>query len=151
MVGEALRTQPQKPSLQGYSIGMWQMRDDGAPLGGAAIQGGPAPVPRRPPPTEKGSLKVVTVGLQPGYLRKNGVPYSESTVLTEYFDRHEDFGTQWFTVMTVVDDPKYLVSPFVTTTHFKQERDTSKWSPTACETMPPTADREEVYFRRGER
>jgi len=147
LVGQALRSQPQQPSLQGYSVGMWEYRDAGAPIGGAAIQGGPAPVVRRPP-GEKGSLKVVTVGLKPGYLRKNGLPYSENTVLTEYFDRHEDFGTQWFTVTTVVDDPKYLVSPFVTTTHFKQEPSNAKWNPSACETMPPTANREDQYFRR---
>ena len=33
-----------------------------------------------------GSLRVVTTHLRPGYLRKNGVPYSENTVLTEYCD-----------------------------------------------------------------
>jgi hypothetical protein len=126
---------------------MWTYADDGAPIGGAAIQGGPAPV-ARPRNNEKGSLKVVTVALKPGYLRKNGLPYSDSTVLTEYFDRHQDFGTQWFTVTTVVDDPRYLVSPFVTTTHFKQEATGAKFSPAACETMPPTADREEQFFTR---
>ena len=33
-----------------------------------------------------GSLKVVTSHLRPGYLRKNGVPYSADAVLTEYWD-----------------------------------------------------------------
>ena len=33
-----------------------------------------------------GSLKVVTTNLKAGYLRKNGVPYSENATLTEYFD-----------------------------------------------------------------
>jgi len=147
LVGEALRAKPAQATLQGYSIGTWQMRDSDAPKGGMALVGGTYVEPPARP-NEKGSLKVVTVGLRPGYLRKNGLPYSESAVLTEYFDRHEDFGVQWFTVTTVVDDPKYLVTPFVTTTHFKQEADALKWSPAACETMPPTADREEQYFTR---
>ena len=42
---------------------------------------------RRPaPPVKGGSLKVVTKNLRAGYLRKNGVPYSENADLTEYFD-----------------------------------------------------------------
>jgi len=148
LVGEALRAKPAQATLQGYSVGVWQMRDSDAPKGGGALVGGTYVEPPARP--EKGSLKVVTVGLRPGYLRKNGLPYSENTVLTEYFDRHEDFGTQWFTVTTVVDDPKYLVTPFVTTTHFKKEADAAKWNPSACETMAPTTDREEQYFdRRG--
>ena len=73
-----------------------------------------------------------------GYLRKNGVPYSENMILTEYFDRHnEPTGDQWFTVTSVVEDPTYLTGPFVTTTHFKKEPDGSKWHPTGCEIAPP--------------
>src|SRR5262249_13667605 len=41
---------------------------------------------RRGAPPTNGSLKVVTTHMKEGYLRKNGVPYSASTVLTEYFD-----------------------------------------------------------------
>jgi hypothetical protein len=123
-------------SLQGHSVATWQLRTTGAPLLGppGPGRGGRGAIP-------KGSLKVVTTNLRPGYTRKNGVPYSEHTVLTEYFDRHEDFGAEWFTVTTVVDDPTYYASPFVTTTHFKKETDTSKWNPQPCETMPPTVDR----------
>ena len=80
-----------------------------------------------------GSLKVVTTGMRAGYLRKNGVPYSENMAMTEYFDRHtERNGDEWFTVTTVIDDPKYLSDQFVTTTHFKREPDGSKWRPTPC-------------------
>ena len=32
--------------------------------------------------TGGGSLKVVTRGMKPGYLRKNGVPYSANAVIT---------------------------------------------------------------------
>ena len=146
LVAEALQDKPAMPTIQGYSIGVWELRDDGAPRGGIAIMGGKYVEP--PQRMGKGSLKAVTVGMRAGYLRKNGLPYSEKAVLTEYYDRHEDFGTQWFTVTTVVDDPTYLATPFITTTSFKKEADASKWSPSACETMPPTAEREEFFFQR---
>jgi len=80
-----------------------------------------------------GSLKAVTTNLRAGYLRKNGVPYSEDAVVTEYFDRFASSGSEWLTVITVVDDPKYLTQPFVTSTHFKREPDGSKWAPSRCE------------------
>src|SRR5207253_792845 len=85
-----------------------------------------------------GSLKVRTVDVLPGYVRKNGVPYSENMVLSEYFDETmESNGDQWLVVMSMVDDPLYYNQPFVTTTHFKKEPNGSKFHPTACETSPP--------------
>lgn len=109
-----------KPGLektwQGWSVAEWEF----------AAGGGP------------GSLKVVTTNMRAGYLRKNGVPYSETMVMTEYFDRHtEPNGDQWFTLTTVVDNPKYLTQPFITTTHFKRESDASQWRPTPCTIAPP--------------
>jgi hypothetical protein len=66
-------------------------------------------------------------------LRKNGVPYSDRTTVTEYYDLfQESNGDVWFTVTTVVNDPMYLAVPFVTTTDFKKEPDGSKWSPSPC-------------------
>ena len=54
-----------------------------------------------------GSLRVVTTQLRPGYLRKNGVPYSESAVLTEHFDSHPGPGSStWITITTIVNDPE---------------------------------------------
>jgi hypothetical protein len=59
-------------------------------------------------------------------------------VLTEYFDRHtEANGEEWFTVMAMAEDPVYLTEPFVVTTSFKKERDSSRWRPTPCEVAPP--------------
>jgi hypothetical protein len=85
-----------------------------------------------------GNLKIVTTNMRAGYLRKNGVPYSENAVVTEYFNRHhETDGSDWFTVTTVVDDPKYLTMPFITSSSFKKEPDGSKWHATACEIDPP--------------
>lgn len=82
---------------------------------------------------EGGALKVVTANLAPGFLRKNGVPYSEQTVLTEYFDRYSAAGHDYVTVTTVVDDPVYLTRDFIVTTDFKQLADGSAWRPTACD------------------
>jgi hypothetical protein len=84
-------------------------------------------------PDRFGALRVVTNNLKAGYLRKNGVPYSEDTVVTEYFDRMSAYGAEWLTVFTIVEDPKYLDTPFITSTHFKREPDRSKWRPTPCE------------------
>jgi hypothetical protein len=81
---------------------------------------------------EAPSLKVVTTGLLPGYLRKNGVPYSERTVLTEYFNRYSAFGAEWLTVTTVVQDPTYLSREFITSSHFKRLASGKDWNPTAC-------------------
>jgi hypothetical protein len=100
----------------------------GSPEAGAA--------PAQPPPA-RGSLKVATTNLRPGYLRKNGVPYSERAVVTEYYDRLTMFGNEYLQVVTVVDDPTYLTAPFVVSNHFKREPDDSKWNPTPCATDAP--------------
>ena len=77
--------------------------------------------------------------MREGYLRKNGVPYSASATITEYFDRvgPEPNGDVILLVRTVVDDPKYLQTPFITSTHFKLEKDGSKWNPSTCKIDPP--------------
>jgi hypothetical protein len=136
LLGDALAAKPRQASLQGYSVGTWELRDAGRPIGDEMTAADLA----RTAPLSKGSLMVVTAGMRAGYLRKNGIPYSETAVLTEYFDRHDDFGSEWFTVLSVLDDPRYLTSPFVTTTHYKREPDASKWNPQSCETLPPTID-----------
>jgi hypothetical protein len=81
-----------------------------------------------------GTLKTVTTNLRPGYLRKNGVPYSERAVFTEYWDVHTlPNGDRLLVDTNVVDDPTYLQLPFQTAIHYKLERDTSKWDPTPCD------------------
>ena len=80
-----------------------------------------------------GTLKVVTTKMKAGYLRKNGVPYSDKAVVTEYYDRtDEPNGDIYLVVTTVVDDPTYLNQPFITSSHFRKETDSSKWSPAPC-------------------
>ncbi len=104
---------------QGYSVATWEHQAGG---------GFGPPVPGR-----GGSLKVVTTRSKPGYLRKNGVPYSANAVVTEYFDAiKEPDGEQYLIVKTLVDDPQYLAGQFITSTHFKKEPDGSKWRPTPC-------------------
>jgi hypothetical protein len=138
LLAEALVSRPPQAARQGHSVGRWEGRSDGAPILDEEIAGGARR--RAAGGMQKGSLKAVTVGMTPGYFRKNGLPYSATAVLTEYFDRHDDYGAEWFTVLSVLEDPRYLISPFVTTTHFKRERDGSKWNPQPCETLPPTID-----------
>lgn len=79
-------------------------------------------------------LKVVTTNLVPGYLRKNGVPYSGETLLTEYFDTYQAFDDDWLTVKTIVQDPIYLSDQFLTSTDFKKLPDGSSWHPVSCGT-----------------
>jgi hypothetical protein len=112
---------PAQRSLQGYSVAAWEP----APQPGRG--GGAAQAPRF------GNLKVTTTNLTAGWLRKNGVPYSENTNLTEYFDRFQAPNKdEWLVVTTIVSDPKYLNQDFVTSTHFKKEPNGAKWSPSPC-------------------
>jgi len=83
-------------------------------------------------------LKVVTTSFRAGWLRANGVPYSAEAVITEHFMRYAvPDGGEWLTVRTVVDDPLYLVQPFMTSTNFKKVGPPeggpyTQWSPKAC-------------------
>ena len=112
---------------QGVSTAQWfrQPQSRGLGFGGrGALMGG--------------SLRVVTRALRAGYLRKNGVPYSENAVVTEAFYRHDEpNGDVWFTVTTIIEDPAYLNQPFITSSSFRREPDQSRWNPTPCETAPP--------------
>src|SRR5262245_867722 len=80
-----------------------------------------------------GSLKVVTTKFKPGYLRKNGVPYSANAILTEYFDRvTEPNGDSYIVITSTVEDPTYLNQPFMLSTPFKKQADAAGWNPTPC-------------------
>jgi hypothetical protein len=82
---------------------------------------------------QTGSLTVVTTRMRAGYLRKNGVPYSENATVTEYFDLAPHPGDgRLLVVTTVVEDPLYLSQPFIVSSHFKKEADGSRWDPTPC-------------------
>src|SRR5262245_24256196 len=67
------------------------------------------------------SLKVVTTNLRPGYVRKNGAPYSERALVTEYWDLNEmPNGDRWLTVISRVEDPQYFTRPYTTSSDFKK-------------------------------
>jgi hypothetical protein len=113
---DAASPTPGQRTWQGYSAAQWE-RPGGR--GGA--------------PTIGGSLKAVTTNMRAGYLRKNGVPYSENAVLSEYFDVGPlPNGGQVLLVTAVVEDPQYLQQPFIVSSQFKKEVDGSKWDPTPC-------------------
>jgi hypothetical protein len=104
---------------QGSSVARWE-------IPGGRLRRGAAPPPG-------GSLQVQTTRMRPGYLRKNGVPYSSNAVLTEHFSRTvEENGDSWLIVTTIVQDPQYLNQRFITSTHFKKLPDGSGWNPTPC-------------------
>jgi hypothetical protein len=106
------------PSWQGISSAQWEFA--GGPRGRGKATGG--------------SLKVVTTRMRPGYLQKNGVPYSASAVITENFHRvTEPTGDSWMIVTTLVEDPQYLTARFIRSTHFKMQAGSAGWSPSACE------------------
>ena len=146
------RSQPAgEKTWQGHSLAQWvgavggrggrrgeAVSTDLAPGGGGVgLRGGPA-IRRGGLPT--GTIKVTTTNFREGYLRKNGVPYSENAAITEFFQRLPQIpgSDVLMVVTTTVDDPKYLTQPFYTSTNFKQERDGSKWDPSPCQTDPPT-------------
>lgn len=118
----AARPAPSARTLQGFSRAEWQRA---APPG----RGGPPPTGVAP----GSSLKVTTTQFRAGWLRRNGVPYSENATVTEYFDRFAaPDRAEWLVVTTIVSDPKFLNQDFVTSSHFKKEPDASKWSPSPC-------------------
>ena len=110
---------------QGDSIARWELPRGRGRAGG-------------PPPPKFDSLKVVTTNLRAGYLRKNGVPYSENATLQEYFDTFtEPEGTSWLVVTSIITDPTYLTGPYATTNHFKKIPDMQGWDPTPCRADQP--------------
>jgi len=89
--------------------------------------------PRQGQAQKHGSVKATTFDMRPGYLRKNGVPYSAQTELTEYWDvNREPNGAQTLVVTSAVHDPAYLQRDWMTALHFKKEMDGSKWDPQPC-------------------
>jgi len=104
--------------------------------GGRGQRGGPASFDTL---NQGGSVRVVTTNFLSGYLRKNGVPYSEDATITEYIHRLPDHpnGDVWLHVVTIVQDPRYLNDAFYTSTHFRREANGSKWNPSPCRTAPP--------------
>jgi hypothetical protein len=114
------------PSWQGYSAAAWE--GPGFGRGGRGGRGGGMPQAPR-----LGELKVVTNDMLPGYLRKNGVPYSDKAELTEYYNLLTgEQNDTYFVVTAMVTDPVYLAQPFIRTYQFKKIPDAAGWDPTPC-------------------
>lgn len=108
-----------EPTWQGDSFAQWEFAGARGRRGQTKASGG--------------DLNVVTTQMKPGYLQKNGVPYSGNATVNEYFNRTmEANGDSWLIVVTMVDDPQYLTARFVRSTHFKKLLDSSGWRPTPC-------------------
>jgi hypothetical protein len=95
------------PSRQGYSTAKWDGRN---------------------------AMRVETSALTAGYLQANGVPYSENSKVTEFFDTWKDevSGDQWMLVKIIVEDPKYLRRTYIVSPHFRMQKDAKGWNPTPC-------------------
>lgn len=116
---------PATASLQGYSTASWyKQRVTRGVLGGGA--------------NSKGSLHVDTSHLALGYLRPNGVPYSEQTVMKEFIHTF-DLGKagSWLIVTSVIRDPLYLSQELVLSTQFRKESGNAGWDPRPCDIQPP--------------
>lgn len=107
---------PRELSWQGHSLARWAY-----------------PPGRGRGPVTTAQLVVTTTRMRAGYLRRNGVPYSSDAVLTEYFVRlAADSGQQYLAVTQIVEDPQYLVQPYVKTYQFRKQPDGAGWNPTPC-------------------
>jgi hypothetical protein len=147
-------------SWQGVSVATWEPAAGGGRggAGGPGGPGGPAGFPGAPPAAtdaaaalplnvppapaaagargnnQNGWLKVVTNNLKSGYLRKNGVPYSEKATVTEYFQpMPETYGVRYMVVTTIIEDPDYFNGPLITSSNYKKLADTNNgWDPQPC-------------------
>jgi hypothetical protein len=112
-------------SWQGYSVAQWQTvpRGRGTIASPATTPGGPG----------GGTLKVMTTNMRSGYIRKNGVPYSDKAELTEYINLLTGAQNDEYLVDTAeVEDPTYLNQPFVRSYQFKKQADSKGWNPMPC-------------------
>jgi hypothetical protein len=113
-------------TLQGYSVASWETGARAGGFGGGRGGGGAAAAPRW------GQLKVVTTNTTGGFLLSSRNTYSENAVITEYFAPHSDFGSDYMTVVTTVEDGG---NPRIVSSTFKKEPNGSKFKPTGCEVV----------------
>jgi len=129
------QTSPNTPrTWQGVSVAQWQTPRANVPLifrPAERIAERTADAPAVRP--GGGALRVVTTQLRPGYLRKNGVPYSENAVLTEHWDLYKrPNGEEWLTITQQIEDPQNLRNAKLVAPLFKKEPNGAKWDPTPC-------------------
>ena len=111
---------------QGSSKAEWDLGNAGA---GGLFFGGRGGTASGP----SGSLKVVTTRMKPGYVTRNGVPFSANATLTEYYDLVKTkSGVEYLVLTSMLDDAAYRSQPMWTATHFKKQRDASGFKPVSC-------------------
>ena len=119
----------EQPSWQGWSHAQWEFSgniDRQLVFGGTRTSLGGV--------QRAGSLRVETSNLRPGYLRPNGVPFSEDAEMSEHYNLIvEDDGNEYLIIQTFVKDPQYLAQHFVRTLQFKREPDGSRRAPMDCQ------------------
>ena len=118
---------PAERSLQGHSEAQWFRQSQSRGVFGQRT------------PAGGGSLVVRTTRLTGGYLRPNGVPFSERATVKEFFNSFAlpgDAGA-WLIVTMVVDDPEYLTTELVVSSQFKKETSRAAWNPRPCDIAPP--------------
>lgn len=116
-------------SWQGYSQATW-MPHQVVPI----YYREPTRAPAAAETAQFGSLKIVTANMLQGLIRKNGVAYSDQSMLTEYWElqRDPDTQVQYLIVTARLEDPVYLDRGYFYTATFQKEPDGSKWNPTPC-------------------
>jgi len=159
---QQVEANPGVRTWQGVSVATWEPVAGGAGRGAGGVggvgggPGGPGGPPGAPPAAladqnappivpaaagarggnanQNGWLKVVTTNAKSGYLRKNGVPYSEKATITEYFQpTPETYGVRYMIVTTIIDDPEYLGGSWVTSSNYKKLPETNNgWDPQPC-------------------
>lgn len=119
--------QPTEASWQGETRAQWfrQRQSRGLGFGG--------------PQHDDGAMRAYTQNLRAGYLRPNGVPYSENATITEQYTVIQYGDDTWLVVTAIVEDPENLAQPFVTSTNYRKENSREGWSPYPCRTDPPLA------------
>jgi hypothetical protein len=129
--GPAPAAVPQR-SLQGYSVASWETGARAGGFGGGFGGGGGGRGGAAPAAPRWGQLKVVTTNTTGGFLLSSRNTYSENAVLTEYFAAHSDFGTDYMTVVSSIEDGG---NPRIVSSTFKKEPNGSKFKPSGCEVV----------------
>ncbi len=125
---------PARPDYQGFSVAHWETQPESQGQVGGGGRGGA--------PALSGGLKVVTTRMRPGYMRRNGIPYSANAVYSEAFDVTPGPGNErWLIVSSQLVDPQNLNQPYMLSSHFKREPNDAKFQPRPCEITPPVLDK----------
>lgn len=86
---------------------------------------------------EGDTLVVTTTHMKAGWVRRNGLPYSDQATFVDRWTRHGDYLTH----VAILQDPVYLTEPFVRTTNWVAAP-TQELQPYPCEVVTEIAGRE---------